>query len=105
MRPTTESTLAQLLQQRTAMPVIQVNETTPVAPNHVYVIPPSKHLSMQDSAINLVEPQQPSGRRVAIDLFFRTLSSTYGPRAVSVILSGSTRTAPSESSTSKSRAA
>ncbi|MEO5722309.1 MAG: PAS domain S-box protein, partial [Chthoniobacterales bacterium] len=36
----------------------------------------------------LVPPQQAQGRRVTIDLFFRTLAQAYGQRAVAVILSG-----------------
>ena len=38
--------------------------------------------------MQLVPPQQPLGRRVTIDLFFRTLAQAYGQRAVCVIMSG-----------------
>ena len=38
--------------------------------------------------LQVVEPQQAIGRRVTIDLFFRTLAHSYGQRAVCVILSG-----------------
>src|SRR4029079_16842474 len=37
----------------------------------------------------LVEPQQQLGKRITIDLFFRTLAQAYGQRAVCVIMSGS----------------
>ena len=43
----------------------------------------------EDGQLRLIEPQQTRGRRVTIDLFFRTLAQAYGQRAVSVILSGS----------------
>ena len=59
-----------------------------VKPNHVYVIPPNKQLAFEDSTLQLVAPQQALGRRVTIDLFFRTLAQAYGQRAVCVILSG-----------------
>ncbi|MCW3098166.1 MAG: cheBR [Chthonomonadaceae bacterium] len=88
LSPDHESNLTQILQQRTTMPVVQVTKTVCVEPDHVYVIPPGKHLSMQDNSILLVEPQQPTGRRVAVDLFFRALSVAYGPKAVCVVLSG-----------------
>jgi two-component system, chemotaxis family, CheB/CheR fusion protein len=88
LSPHHESSLAQVLQTRTAMPILQVMEQTSVAPNHVYVIPPNKHLILQDSRIELVEPQQATGKRLAIDLFFRTLAAAYGSRAVAVVLSG-----------------
>lgn len=86
--PDFESNLAQVLQLHTAMPVTVVNEPLHVEANRVYVIPPGKHLSLQDGVLNPVEPQQPAGRRLAIDLFFRTLSVACGPRAVAVVLSG-----------------
>ena len=80
LSPNHESNLASILQHRTSMPVLQVTEPTRVAPNHVYVIPPSKHLLLQDGHIEVVEPQQATGKRLAVDLFFRTLSASYGPR-------------------------
>ena len=83
-----ESHLAQIIQTTTAMPVVQVSETLEVQPNHVYVIPPAKHLAMVDGQIRLQEPERIRGRRVPIDIFFRTLGEAYGGRAVAVILSG-----------------
>ena len=70
------------------MPVTQVNEPVKVKPNHVYVIPPNHHLTFEDSMLRLVPPQQQLGKRVTIDLFFRTLANAYGQRAVCVIMSG-----------------
>ncbi len=88
LSPEYESNLAEILQRVTKMPVIQVTEEVSVRPNHVYVIPPSHHLAMHDGKLVLSEPQQKLGRRVAIDLFFRTLAEHWGQRAVSITLSG-----------------
>ena len=88
LSPEYESQLPSVLQQRTKMPVTQVTESVKVRPNHVYVIPPNHQLMFDDSSLNLVPPQQAQGRRVTIDLFFRTLAQAYGQRAVCVILSG-----------------
>src|SRR5437763_10971969 len=88
LSPEYESQLANVIQQKTRMPVTQVNEPVHVRPNHVYVIPPNHQLTFEDSTLHLVPPQQPLGRRVTIDLFFRTLAQSYGQRAVSIILSG-----------------
>jgi two-component system, chemotaxis family, CheB/CheR fusion protein len=88
LSPEHESQLASVLQQKTAMPVTQVTESVRVQPNHVYVIPPNHQLSFEDSTLGLLPPQQPLGRRVTIDLFFRTLAHAYGQRAVCVIMSG-----------------
>jgi two-component system CheB/CheR fusion protein len=88
LSPDFESQLAEVLQQKTQMPVVQVTEPVKVQPDHVYVIPPNHQLSFEDSMLRLLPPQQAQGRRVTIDLFFRTLAHAYGQRAVSIIMSG-----------------
>jgi two-component system, chemotaxis family, CheB/CheR fusion protein len=89
LSPEHESNLAAVLQQKTPMPVTQVSGPVKVKANHVYVIPPNNQLMFEEGHLQLVEPQQARGRRVTIDLFFRTLAQAYGQRAVCVILSGS----------------
>ncbi|MEO6870600.1 MAG: PAS domain S-box protein [Chthoniobacterales bacterium] len=88
LSPEHESSLAHIIQTKTSMPTLQVTERIKVRPNHVYVIPPNKQLTFADSFLELLEPQQALGKRVTIDLFFRTLSQSYGQRAIGVILSG-----------------
>ena len=88
LSPDFESQLAEVLQQKTRMPVVQVTEAVKVKPNHVYVIPPNHQLTFDDRMLRLLPPQQAQGRRVTIDLFFRTLAYAYGQRAVSIIMSG-----------------
>jgi two-component system CheB/CheR fusion protein len=88
LSPDFESQLAAVIQQKTAMPVVQVTEAVKVQPNHVYVIPPNHQLTFEDSMLQLQPPQLALGRRVTIDLFFRSLAHAYGQRAVSIIMSG-----------------
>ncbi len=88
LSPQHESNLAPIIQQKTSMPVTQVNEPVKAKPNRVYVIPPSHQLAFSDGLLQLVEPQQALGRRVTIDLFFRMLAQAFGQRSVGVILSG-----------------
>ena len=88
LSPEHESQLPAVLQTNTKMPVIQVQETVKIEPNHVYVIPPTKYLAMVDGEIRLIEPETIRGRRVPIDLFFRTLAAAHGRNSVCVILSG-----------------
>lgn len=85
---THKSSLAEILQRETKMPVEQVAGTIKVEPNKVYVIPPAKHLEMVDGIIKLKEPPRIKGVRVPIDQFFRTLAIAYGRKAVCIILSG-----------------
>jgi two-component system CheB/CheR fusion protein len=86
--PDHESSLPAILQQHTSMPVMAVTETVRVEPNQVYVIPPTKHLTMEDGMIRLSEPDRPRGRRVPIDLFFRTLAETHASQSAAIVLSG-----------------
>ncbi|MGI8469803.1 MAG: chemotaxis protein CheB [Pyrinomonadaceae bacterium] len=85
---THESILAHILQGQTEMKVEQVTKTVKVEPNKVYVIPPAKGLAMVDSHIKLTEPTSVKGKRVPIDLFFRTLADAYGKNGIAVVLSG-----------------
>ncbi|CAN5218975.1 hypothetical protein BH23VER1_BH23VER1_14780 [soil metagenome] len=83
-----ESKLPEILQASTAMPVAQVTKTLEVEPNHIYVIPPRLHLALTDGVVTVVEPERIFGRRVPIDLLFRTLAEAYGDRSRAVLLSG-----------------
>ena len=53
LSPDHESTLAEVLQQSTPMPVVQVRDKEPVKPNCVYVIPPGKPLASLDGHLRL----------------------------------------------------
>jgi two-component system CheB/CheR fusion protein len=88
LSPEYESRLAEVLQQSTEMPVEQVTEAVRVEPDCVYVIPPNKSLSMHDGTLTLSDVIGYEVRRAPVDIFFRTLAESHGPRAVSVILSG-----------------
>src|SRR5262245_33982820 len=48
LAPKHESILSELLARATKMPVIEVKEGERVEPNHVYVIPPNKDMSIAD---------------------------------------------------------
>lgn len=88
LSPEHDSVLADVLQRCTAMPVLKVDDGMRVDPNTVYVIPPGKHLTMVDGHLRLTELSREPGKRMAVDLFFRSLADTHGPHAVAVVLSG-----------------
>ncbi len=54
----------------------------------MYVIPPGKHLTVVDDHLRLTPLESERGRRVAVDLFFRSLADTHGPHAAAIVLSG-----------------
>jgi two-component system CheB/CheR fusion protein len=88
LSPTHESAMAGLLGRSTTMPVVQAQDGQKVEPDHVYVIPPGKYLTTVDGHLQLVELKSERGKRVAVDLFFRSLADTHGPHAAAVVLSG-----------------
>lgn len=88
LSPDYDSQLAKILQQVTTLKVTQVKDKTTVQPNHVYVIPPDQHLVMSDSHILVSKNADIEDRRAPVDIFFRTMANSLGPRAVCVVLSG-----------------
>lgn len=85
--PERESRIAEILQDRTSLPVRQVTDATAVQGGHVYVIPPGHDLEMEGTGIRVV-PRSGDPQHSPVDLFFRTLALAYGSEAVGVVLSG-----------------
>ncbi|MEO7241567.1 MAG: chemotaxis protein CheB [Variovorax sp.] len=89
LSPNHESNAAEILQRLTHMPVVQVVEPVPIEADHVYIIPPTSDLMMDDGGLRLREAQRiKGGVHSAIDLFFRTLAQVHGERGIAVVLSG-----------------
>lgn len=88
LAPGHESTLPALLQRHSTMPVRAAEDKEKIDADTVYVIPPGKHLTATDGHLRLTDLQQDRGRRVAVDLFFRSLADTHGAHAMAVVLSG-----------------
>jgi two-component system, chemotaxis family, CheB/CheR fusion protein len=86
--PTQKGMLVELLQRTSALPVVQVTDRMRVQPEHVYVIPPNKDLSILHGVLHLLVPSAPRGLRLPIDFFFRSLADDMQQRAIGVILSG-----------------
>ncbi len=81
-----ESFLAALLGRITSMPVIEVQDGPRIEANTIYVIPPNRSMVIDDGHLRLRERQ--SGIHLSIDIFFKALASSHGPRAIGVVLSG-----------------
>ena len=88
LSPDYESRLAEVLQSSASIPVTQVRETVKVEPDHVYVIPPNKSLSLLDGSLTLSDVTGFEERRAPVDIFFRTLGNSHESQAVCVVLSG-----------------
>ncbi len=88
LSPEHESTLPSLLQAVTPMPVSAAQDGEKMHADHVYVIPRGKHLTVINGHLKLNALEFERGRRVAVDLFFRSLADTHGPHATAIVLSG-----------------
>ncbi len=86
--PTHKGIMAELLQRSTPMPVVQIKDRMKIEPDHVYVIPPNKDLSILRGTLHLLEPSAPRGLRLPIDYFFRSLAEDCNEQSIGVILSG-----------------
>ena len=87
LAPTHASALAEILSRTTTMPVLEVEDKSPVQPNHVYVIPPGRSMVIVNGALQLL-PREGHGLHRPIDQFFRALAQDLGHQAIGVVLSG-----------------
>lgn len=86
--PDHASMLADILGRVTKMPVTEAHDEMKVKPDHVYIIPPNRELSIFHGQIHLSIPDATKGQRMKIDLFFRSLAEEQGDKAIGIILSG-----------------
>jgi two-component system, chemotaxis family, CheB/CheR fusion protein len=86
--PTHVGIMPELLQRTTKMKVVQVSDRLKVQPNHVYVIPPNKTMSLLKGYLFLFEPIETRGLRLPIDHFFRSLAEDQQEKSIGIVLSG-----------------
>jgi two-component system CheB/CheR fusion protein len=88
LAPEARSMADSIFQRSTRMVVTEVGDDVPIEPNHVYVIPPGRSLSMNDGHLQLGRLERTPSSRSAIDQFFRSLAEVHRERAVAIVLSG-----------------
>src|SRR5262245_29700597 len=59
LSPDHDSKLAEVLQTTASIPVTQVTQTVHIRPDHVYVVPPSRRLEINDGTLSLSDVTQP----------------------------------------------
>jgi two-component system chemotaxis response regulator CheB len=80
--------LAELLQTRTRLSVVEVDDKSPIAPGHVFVAPPNYHLLLDGGFFSLTTDAPVRYSRPSIDVTFVSAADEYGRRAVGVVLTG-----------------
>ncbi|HYI96016.1 MAG TPA: chemotaxis protein CheB, partial [Bryobacteraceae bacterium] len=84
--PNHASQLCEILQPLTQMKVETVWDGIALQPNHVYVIPPNTTMVLADGTLRLAP--RPPGLHLPIDIFFQSLASIQGSKAIGIVLSG-----------------
>ncbi len=86
--PTHASNMVELLRRYTPMPVHEATENIKLEPDHVYMIPPNRNMTITDRTLQLMEAVERPGIMHSIDLFFRSLANDLKEKAICIILSG-----------------
>ncbi len=88
LSPRHETLIPELLAPLTPMPVRPVTGETIIEKNHVYVMPPSVTLTIDDCVLYAAKAPRLRGRRSPIDRFFRSLAEDQEDEAIGIILTG-----------------
>lgn len=86
--PKHSSDLREILTRMTEIPVAEVSDGTVVRPDHIYVIPPDKAMTIKGGVLRLGARVQTRGQHLPIDHFLQSLAEHSADLAISVILSG-----------------
>lgn len=87
--PATGSRLPDIINRDAVLPADHAVDGGPVVAGRIAVAPPDHHLLVRDGRFVVVRGPRENGFRPAIDPLFRSAASSYGSRAVAVVLSGS----------------
>ncbi len=88
LSPDYKSLMDELLARHTSIPISIIKDNITIEPNHIYLIPPRKSLSIFHNKLFLEDFNQKKGLNLPIDTFFRSLASDKENKAIGVILSG-----------------
>ena len=88
LSPKHKSIMASLMDKHTRMTVSQIEDGTKLEPNHVYLNPPGKNVSIFNNCLHLLDIVKAGAINMPVDFFFRSLSEDQGDNAIGIILSG-----------------
>ncbi len=86
--PNRPSMLAPMLERRSTLPIVLVEEPTKLQPGTIYLVPSNQHVTIDDATVRL-EGDHRERPRPSVDLLFSTAAAAYGDRLIAVILTGS----------------
>ncbi len=86
--PEHESSLTEILARHSPMPVREVTDGTQIEPDHVYIIPPGKRMTVEDRVLKLEPRGEGYSSYHTIDAFFGSLAVDCESGCIGVVLSG-----------------
>jgi len=86
LSPDFKSMMTEILQRKTAMSVKSITDGIKIQPSQVYVLPPKKHLIVQNRRLHLIE--SPESFDYPIDKFLSFLIKEWGEKTIAILLSG-----------------
>jgi two-component system CheB/CheR fusion protein len=86
--PYRPSNLDQILERRSTLPIVVVQDSTKLEVGKVYVVPANRHVAIRDGQVRL-EDDQGNRPRPSVDLLLSSAAESYGDRLIAVILTGS----------------
>jgi two-component system, chemotaxis family, CheB/CheR fusion protein len=88
LSPTQDSLLSELLRKAANLSVVVAQDGQVLMPDHAYVIPPNRYLTLSGDRLRLAEPKGAEHPHMAIDHMLFSLAEQMGERSVAIILSG-----------------
>ncbi|MFO7924267.1 MAG: CheR family methyltransferase [Bacteroidales bacterium] len=90
LSPDYKSILPEILQKKTGLKVLDVENNTTPSPGHVYVLPAGFDVTISNNRFHLQKySKDKRGLHLPIDLFLRSLAADYKDRTAAILLSGS----------------
>ncbi|KST61947.1 chemotaxis protein CheB [Mastigocoleus testarum] len=89
LSPDFKSLMKELLGRKTHMEIYRVEDGMKLQPNSIYLIPPGQNLVVKNRSLQLYKQNRQTQKpNFPIDLFFKSLATDCGEKAIAVVLSG-----------------
>ena len=88
LSPDYKSLMDELLARHTNMKIHRVKDGMELKPNHIFLIPPRKNMTIFKGRLYLSEQDYNRAINMPIDIFLRSLAQDQGKNAIGIILSG-----------------
>ncbi|HXB28287.1 MAG TPA: chemotaxis protein CheB, partial [Puia sp.] len=89
LHPDHSSSLPEILQRESSIPVQEIMNNMEVMPDNIYIIPANKMLVANDGILQISPRPSKDQKNMPIDVFFSSLADVHQSHAIGIVLSGS----------------